>query len=499
MLKIFLFIPSDIKIDCWLNGFIRKSSNEISFYVIHSTKRNRHTENERQIGYFGTKYNVGSSNSSQEFVHLSTNQNNELEIKQLKLQNINDALNHPECEIFYMKYDRIPFEKSELFQKSPENYDKFQILSESIKETKNRKSHNIVNRFVDKILFTIISLLHLFLEKILTFLNTFESTYKYSSLGNHAVRWLKQLYLIVDVFKKNGRFNLQTWNLVFAIPVDIMCGFILVYYISHLQDSVVTVINRIVEGAVSNLRELLEWLMGSPAGLKLNHSFNVLLGRFFLYHINLWWTFLMAGIPLVQGLKHVKWLAPFGLTFVTALLADLIALGTFHVYCIYVYASRFYRFQIMGLSALWRLFLGRKYNPLRNRVDSCQYSHRQLFVGTLAFTILLFLLPTTTMYYAVFATLRLCLIAIDEILLKLKIMLQNFPLFITYMWLIKAPMIAGNINIKMDSSVKKCQSFYVTLEPKTWSQTLEHCKLNQQENSQKISGILQKVLSGYLL
>lgn len=103
----------------------------------------------------------------------------------------------------------------------------------------------------------------------------------------------------------------------------------------------------------------------------------------------------------------------------------------------------------MGLSALWRLFLGRKYNPLRNRVDSCQYSHRQLFVGTLAFTILLFLLPTTTMYYAVFATLRLCLIAIDEILLKLKIMLQNFPLFITYMWLIKAPMIAGTIYTKL--------------------------------------------------
>lgn len=51
----------------------------------------------------------------------------------------------------------------------------------------------------------------------------------------------------------------------------------------------------------------------------------------------------------------------------------------------------------------------------------------------------------------------------------------------------------------MDSSVKKCQSFYVTLEPKTWSQTLEHCKLNQHENSQKISGILQKVVSGYLL
>lgn len=64
---------------------------------------------------------------------------------------------------------------------------------------------------------------------------------------------------------------------------------------------------------------------------------------------------------------------------------------------------RLYSLQVSGLVALWRLFLGRKHNPLRGRVDSCQYSPDQLFVGTLAFTILLFLFPTTFMYYIVFA------------------------------------------------------------------------------------------------
>lgn len=64
---------------------------------------------------------------------------------------------------------------------------------------------------------------------------------------------------------------------------------------------------------------------------------------------------------------------------------------------------RLYSLQVSGLVALWRLFLGRKHNPMRGRVDSCQYSPDQLFVGTLAFTILLFLFPTTFMYYIVFA------------------------------------------------------------------------------------------------
>ena len=51
---------------------------------------------------------------------------------------------------------------------------------------------------------------------------------------------------------------------------------------------------------------------------------------------------------------------------------------------------------------MFRLFVGRKYNPLRGGIDSCEYTNQELFVGTVAFTILLLLLPTTVMYYIVF-------------------------------------------------------------------------------------------------
>lgn len=36
------------------------------------------------------------------------------------------------------------------------------------------------------------------------------------------------------------------------------------------------------------LEELLQWLMGAPAGLKMNRALDQVLGRFFLYHIHLW-------------------------------------------------------------------------------------------------------------------------------------------------------------------------------------------------------------------
>uniref|UniRef100_A0A0N5AWU4 7TM_GPCR_Srx domain-containing protein n=1 Tax=Syphacia muris TaxID=451379 RepID=A0A0N5AWU4_9BILA len=58
----------------------------------------------------------------------------------------------------------------------------------------------------------------------------------------------------------------------------------------------------------------------------------------------------------------------------------------------------------VAVCSLWRVFRGRKYNPLRKRVDSLQLDSRQLFIATLFFTILLFLYPTVIIYYLVFST-----------------------------------------------------------------------------------------------
>lgn len=70
--------------------------------------------------------------------------------------------------------------------------------------------------------------------------------------------------------------------------------------------------------------------------------------------------------------------------------------------CLNFVFFRLYGLQFKGLVSLSKLFIGKKQNPLRERVDSLQYTHNQLFIGTLGFTVLLFLLPTTLLYYSVF-------------------------------------------------------------------------------------------------
>lgn len=72
-----------------------------------------------------------------------------------------------------------------------------------------------------------------------------------------------------------------------------------------------------------------------------------------------------------------------------------------------LFRCRLYNLQLNTLSSLWHLFRGKKWNVLRRRVDSAVYNVDQLFLGTLLFTVLLFLLPTTALFYVVFAVVSL--------------------------------------------------------------------------------------------
>uniref|UniRef100_A0A8C1JWH5 Phosphatidylinositol glycan anchor biosynthesis, class Q n=1 Tax=Cyprinus carpio TaxID=7962 RepID=A0A8C1JWH5_CYPCA len=221
-------------------------------------------------------------------------------------------------------------------------------------------------------------------------------------------------------------------NIFVSFLVDIALGLLLISWlyrenrISKLADTLVPVADRVAK----ELQELLEWLMGAPAGLKMNRALDQVLGRFFLYHIHLWISYIHLMSPFIERiLWYVGLSACLGLTFALSVLSDIVALLTFHIYCFYVYGARLYCLTIYGLSSLWRLFRGKKWNVLRQRVDSCSYDLDQLFIGTLLFTILLFLLPTTALYYLVFTLLRLVVVLFQGVIHLSVDFINSFPLF----------------------------------------------------------------------
>ncbi|KAL7979128.1 hypothetical protein Chor_015152 [Crotalus horridus] len=161
------------------------------------------------------------------------------------------------------------------------------------------------------------------------------------------------------------------------------------------------------------LQNLLQWLMGVPAGLKMNRALDQVLGRFFLYHIHLWLSYIHLMSPFIE---KILWL-----------------------YC----------FKIYGLSSLWRLFRGKKWNVLRQRVDSCSYDLDQLFIGTLLFTILLFLLPTTALYYLVFTLLRLLVVLVQGVIHLLIDLINSLPLYAIFLRLCRGYRLASGVKFRV--------------------------------------------------
>ncbi|KAL8036994.1 hypothetical protein ABFX02_11G011400 [Erythranthe guttata] len=156
------------------------------------------------------------------------------------------------------------------------------------------------------------------------------------------------------------------------------------------------------------LRSGCVWLMGNPAGFKLNTELAGVLGMISLNAIQIWstlWVFMGFLFPyFTKGLALCGII--FGLTSAAALIVDIISLVTMHVLALHLFLSLLYSTQIQAVSALWRLFRGIKGNPLRHRLDSYDFTVEQHVVGSLLFTPILLLLPTTSAFYIFFTILH---------------------------------------------------------------------------------------------
>ncbi|XP_023413353.2 phosphatidylinositol N-acetylglucosaminyltransferase subunit Q isoform X2 [Loxodonta africana] len=264
---------------------------------------------------------------------------------------------------------------------------------------------------------------------------------------------LGHLSLIFSTRKaENPTQLMRKANVLVSVLLDVALGLALLTWlhgkdhIGQLADALIPVADRVAE----ELQHLLQWLMGAPAGLKMNRALDQVLGRFFLYHIHLWISYIHLMSPFIECiLWHVGLSACLGLTVALSLLSDIIALLTFHIYCFYVYGARLYCLKIYGLSSLWRLFRGKKWNMLRQRVDSCSYDLDQLFIGTLLFTILVFLLPTIALYYLVFTLLRLLVVTVQGLLHLLVDLVNSLPLYSVGLRLCRPYRLAAGVKFRV--------------------------------------------------
>ncbi|KAK1766488.1 hypothetical protein QBC33DRAFT_453309 [Phialemonium atrogriseum] len=224
---------------------------------------------------------------------------------------------------------------------------------------------------------------------------------------------------------------IRFYNSLWLVANDVIIGIALGSYIIDNAGWVADQISGLLRTyTVEALQSSISWLMGWPAGLKLNTELAAFLGDLFLWVIDYWSSCIETLQPAMPHIIQFIGFSSFGgASMPIALFSDLLSILTVHIYSFYLASARIFHWQLNILVSLFHLFRGKKHNVLRNRIDSCDYDLDQLLVGTIFFTLLFFLLPTVVVFYLNFAIARMAIISLKAVFDTLLSCLNHFPLF----------------------------------------------------------------------
>ena len=248
--------------------------------------------------------------------------------------------------IFY--YDKLKFQKIyDEFDKNNAADEHFALsIAKCLKNAQKRElgdnstisSQNLLLNFARKA------------SKVLKFVSP---VFKNTAIHQHCSNWRKCLN---KDHSRNG-----------FIMLDVMLGILFFLFMNHIQETGRHFMH-LTEIIVGKLRSLLEMLDGSPVGLKLNVQLNNFLLRCFMYHVDLWFNFIVIVEPAIHYLfVPITVFGFFGLSFQCALICDIITLITLHAHCFYIYAAMLYKLELASIRSLLRIVLGRRLNVLKSK------------------------------------------------------------------------------------------------------------------------------------
>ncbi|XP_050426747.1 phosphatidylinositol N-acetylglucosaminyltransferase subunit Q isoform X2 [Adelges cooleyi] len=368
------------------------------------------------------------------------------------------------------------------------------------KQTKNWSDFKLTKYIASYVLILLNALVMIFDLKIL------KATLLRLTLFQYMLDVAKNYVWVIEnlMQKNNVSSKIKVINYLISCIWDAIIGIFCIYFFNTIFESSNNFFSYTssISYVIMALQSTLQWLMGSPAGLKLNDPLNSLLGTCFLFLVNLWWSFLVICRPFLEFTFQVyMFIGKFGLSFQIAILEDVLAIVSLHVYWIYVYAAWLYKLQWKSLMILAKLFVGRSCTPQPGR--SIPYTTQQLYVGTISFAILLFLLPTTLIYYIVFVVLRILLVMTKGVLIRLRYALQVLPIYTSLIWFFKPNSAAGiiKLNIASKSDLSNTVVLDATLVADSWWATVNHYIPESIKRPLTVSWmtLLERVCTGKLL
>lgn len=304
-IKILLPLLSPNSKDIFFKGFITFSEDTVTIYIIKYADSNDFWSEKQQeneiYGYCGNYFPKKLSNRFLNFLDIE--QNFTFKINKLILNGIQIVITS-NCTL--MLYDYNSIKDSQAIDDTKNNY--FTNLVSLIKKEHGQTVEDD-EKHSSKYSYWLAN--SMFLQHI----------YNYWIL----IKWL------ISTIGRDKKVAVRQGNLILAILMDIILGYIALQLLSQDKKDISIALMGVLERLINSLYSLLKWLMGAPVGLKLNNAFNKMLGKYFSYHVQLWWLFLDVSGEKLDVILHIyHYIGFLGFTFQSAIISDLIVIATFH-------------------------------------------------------------------------------------------------------------------------------------------------------------------------
>ncbi|ETW43961.1 hypothetical protein PFNF135_01560 [Plasmodium falciparum NF135/5.C10] len=355
-------------------------------------------------------------------------------------------------ESFHMNQIIHLINKKCVFTKCLENYEnRYFVLKkeEILKKKKKQKKMSIFSYIVSIILFFtyIISLINSCLYYVICTPKLF-SEYIFSKkkintfiLIKHKFIFHSEWHNIFRSFMKNKQNPSEYYKYreillirIINLIIDIFLGFLifLLLYFNVINLHYISEKAQIFYGT-STLTSILGTLLQNPLGFKLNNNFTSFIGSILVSILDKWDLFTNT-IPVNNStvLNFVGYTSLLGFSFFLSFVIDYLRFVTAHVTIIYLFLKKICTLFHKNMYSLYLLFNGKKWNILKLRVDTNYYSNEEVLLGTILFTILIFLYPTIFVLVLVFGLIYLIINRIIYLLCVMEKIILYTPFYIFF-------------------------------------------------------------------
>ncbi|EUD68504.1 hypothetical protein C922_00900 [Plasmodium inui San Antonio 1] len=214
--------------------------------------------------------------------------------------------------------------------------------------------------------------------------------------------------------------------------IDLMLGFFLFIVLSH---EIIDLRFAFKKAGVlydsGTLTAILGTLLQNPLGLKLNNNFTSFIGSIIVSILDKWDYFKNVFPLKSSSAVHLLKLSSLcGASFFLSFFMDYLKLIIAHVTLIFAFLTKILSIFHSNMYSLYLLFNGKKWNILKLRVDTNYYTNEEVILGTVLFTILIFLYPSVFVLFLVFGIIYLVISRIIYCLSLLKEIILYAPFYI---------------------------------------------------------------------